>query len=136
MNNIAKFGSGLLALTLTASMAFVGAAQAADAYQPSVLVFNQKAGTGNATITYAFIPKDGFVALYAGDPQTSKTMKPIGEAALLAGDNRDLHVTLPSTAKAGEKLWAELRVGTITNLGASKPVMLNGEPVEQSFVLK
>lgn len=129
---------GLGAIALAASTTFVGAAaQAAAApYQPSVLVFNQKAPGGEATITYAYIPNDGFVALYASDPQKNPDAKAVGEAALPAGDSRDIRVKLAPAAKAGETLWAELRLGKITDWGASKPVMLDGKPVDQAFILK
>lgn len=125
-----------VALAASTAVAVVTAQAAAAPNQPSVLVFNQKAAGGEATITYAYIPKDGFVALYASDPQKSRNTKAIGEATLPAGDSREIKVKIAPTAKAGETLWAELRLGKITDWGASKPVMIDGKPVDQSFMLK
>lgn len=127
---------GAFTLAASTAVAVVTAQAAVAPYQPSVLVFNQKAAGGEATITYAYSPTDGFVALYASDPQKSPNAKAIGEAALPAGDSREIRVKLAPTAKPGETLWAELRLGKITDWAASKPVMMDGKPVDQSFVLK
>lgn len=128
---------GLSAFVLAALAAFTTCAQAADApFQPSVLVFNQKAAGGDATISYAYMPKPGFVALYATDPQSGKVGEALGQAALPAADSRDIKIKLATTVKPGETIWAELREGKITDLGASHPVLVNGKPVDQSFVLR
>jgi hypothetical protein len=75
---------------------------------PSLLVFNQKLQGDSVDVKYAYMPKDGFIVVYGSDSSGRIGNKPLGSAAIKAGDQRDVKVALTTKPKSGSKLWATL----------------------------
>jgi hypothetical protein len=107
----------LLSLAAVASMTLGGAASAATMSDPaittpgthaSVIAMNQKLKGDAVSITYAYLPSDGSLSIFSGDPAGSQNAKPIGQVSLKAGDHRDVNVQLSDSPKEGTKLWAVL----------------------------
>lgn len=90
---------------------------------------NQKLKGDAFSITYAYVPKDGTLAIFSSDPSEKMSAKPVGHIALSAGDHRDVKVTLSSSPKPGTKLWAVLEQSG----SDSAPFKDAGQPAEQSF---
>ncbi len=82
---------------------------------PSVIVWNQKVEGKTVKLTYAYLPKDGFVVIYGSDAAGKMSGQPLGNAAIPAGDHRDVKVTLTTEPKKGSKLWATLYEKTDKN---------------------
>lgn len=113
---------------------------AAAATDPSVLAFDQKAEGNKVKLTYAFLPQDGYVVIYAGDDKDKASGDPLGSAALKAGDHRDVMITLKTAPTAKTKLWATLYRDTDGD-GKHKSgtdVSLWGEklPLENQFMIQ
>jgi hypothetical protein len=114
---------------IAASLFIAGGAFAATAgTQASVIAMNQKAKNDAVSITYAYAPKDGTLAIYTSNPGKRASAKPIGEAALTTGDHRDVSVKLNGDFKSGTKLWAVVEQGK-----NGKPFKNLDGPAEQSF---
>ena len=79
---------------------------------PSILAMGQSAKGDEVTITYAYLPKDGYVAIHPSDSNGKMSEKTIGTLALKAGDYRNFSVKLNEPLKPGEKLWATLNQGS------------------------
>lgn len=94
----------------------------------SVIAMNQKAKGEGVSITYAFAPKDGTLAIFSVDPQKRTGVKPLGEAGLSPGDHRDVSVKLSPEPKSGTRLWAVIEQGK-----GGKPFRNLDGPAEQSF---
>ncbi len=104
-------------------------ALAAVGTPPSVIVLNQKAKGNAVSITYAFLPKPGELAIYASDSNGHMGKTPIGQVTLDAGDHRNVKVALSSSPKAGAKLWA-----VVEPKGGTQPFKrLSGKPAEETF---
>jgi hypothetical protein len=117
-------GAALLASALTS-----GAALAVPGIPPSVIAMNQKLEGDAVSITYAYVPKDGTLAIFSSDQSGKMSAKPVGRVALSAGDHRDIKVKLSSDLKPGTKLWAVLEKSG----SSSAPFKDAGQPAEQSF---
>ena len=96
--------------------------------QASVIAMNQKPKSDSVSITYAFAPKEGTLAIYAKDPSRGAEAKPLGEAQLTPGDHRDIGVKLADVPKSGTRLWAVIEQGK-----NGKPFTNMDGPAEQSF---
>ncbi|MBS0237335.1 MAG: hypothetical protein JSR89_02795 [Proteobacteria bacterium] len=116
------------ASAVAASFAVACNAFAAELGTPaSVLAMNQKPKGDSVSITYVFVPKDGILAVYSGDPANRSHAKLLGKAALPHGDHRNVSIKLAGEPKAGEKLWAVIE-------GTSGNAFTNADgPAEQSF---
>ncbi len=119
--------AGLAALLVAALATGAGAMGA-----PSVIAMNQKLKGGEVSITYANMPKAGYLVIHPSLASGKPSQKVLGETQLKAGDSRNIKVNLDSNVAAGTKLWAELQP-TNDARGARKPFADFGRPVEQSF---
>ena len=97
-------------------------------FHPSVTVLNQKLKKDAVSITYAFLPKDGTLAILSGDPSNKTGASVVGSVALQAGDHREVKVPLSSEPKAGTRLWAQIEQGK-----SGKPFANADERAQQRF---
>ena len=105
------------------------AALAAAGTPPSVIAMSQKLKGDSVSITYAYMPKAGTLAIYSSTKSGTMSAKPVGHVALPAGDHRDISVDLKSKPASGTKLWAVLEKS-----GSKSSVFKDqGTPAEQSF---
>ncbi len=122
-------GRTLAALALPAAMLATLGALAVIGTPPVVIAMNQKLEGDNVSIAYAFLPKDGTIAIFASDARGHLGKEPIGLVGLTAGDHYDVNVAVSPLPKSGTKLWAVLEPA-----GDPQPFMkLDGEPAEQAF---
>lgn len=75
---------------------------------PSVIALNQKLRNDQVTVTYAYLPADGFLAIYGSDKNGHLGDKPLGRIELKAGDHRNVAVKLDSAPATGSALWVSL----------------------------
>ena len=129
MTILAKLTSAT-AISAVSLLALTAAAYAAGA--PSVIAMNQKPASGQVSITYANLPKDGFLVIHSSLANGGVGDKVLGEVPLTAGDHRNIKVKLEGNPAAGTRLWAELQPGQ-GGKPLSKPFTDMGTPVEQSF---
>ena len=97
-------------------------------FLPSVTALDQKVKGDAVTITYAFLPKDGTLAILSGDPSKRSGASVVGSVDLSAGDHREVKVPLGSEPKAGTRLWAQVEQGK-----SGKPFARSDERAQQSF---
>jgi hypothetical protein len=97
-------------------------------FHPSVTVLNQKLKGDAVKITYAFLPKDGTLAIFSGDPANKASASVVGSVDLQAGDHREIKVPLTGEPKSGTQLWAMVEQGK-----SGKPFANADERAEQSF---
>lgn len=126
------FGPALIAL------ATIGLASAAEAQEfpstkvgqflPSVTVLDQKLKNDAVSVTYAYLPQAGKLAILTGDPAKKSAASIVGSIDLGAGDHREVKVPLSSEPKAGMQLWAQVEQGK-----SNKPFANSDERAEQSF---
>ena len=121
-------GAALIASLLTGGAAFAagGTTMLSGTPHASVIAFNQKAKGDAVTITYAFLPQDGTLDIYALDSSGKISAAPLGKVSLKAGDHRDVKVTLNSSPKQGMRLQA-----VIENSG--QPLKYSGDIPERTF---
>lgn len=124
-----KSAAAIAALSLAA---FATAAVAAGA--PSVIAMNQKLNGNEVLITYANIPKDGYLVIHPSQDNGRVGTEVLGEVQLPAGDHRNIKVKIDGKVATGTKLWAELQPGD-GKTGGSTAFTDFGKPVEQSFKL-
>ena len=103
-------GRALAALALPTAMLVTLGALAAIGTPPVVIAMNQKLKGDGVSITYAFQPKDGTLAIFPSDVRGHMSTEPIGLVGLAAGDHR--------TEQAGR---------------AQPFTRLDGDPAEQMF---
>lgn len=120
-------GAAIAAITTSSLITLATLASAAGV--PSVIAMNQKIKGGEVSITYANLPKAGFLALHPSLDNGKMSEKVLGQVALPAGDHRNIKVKLAGTVAAGTKLWADIQPAK----GASEPFTDAGNPAEQSF---
>ena len=120
---------------LTSVSAFATSAAAQDLpgsgvgdFLPSVTALDQKVKGDAVKITYAFLPKDGTLAILSGDPSSKSGASVVGSVGLSAGDHREVKVPLSSEPKAGTRLWAQVEQGK-----SGKPFAKSDERAQQSF---
>lgn len=118
-----------LALGAIAIMGLLGAgtALAAEAFPPSVLALNQKPKGNDVSITYAYFPQKGKLAVYRSDARGGRGRTRLGEVNIGAGDHRNVMIKLKAAPKPGTKLWAAVEQKN-GNLFKDQ-----GMPAEQSF---
>lgn len=116
----ALFGIATLSAVVVASTAFAGTGTPA-----SIIAFNQKPTNSAVTITYAYLPKDGALDIFAVGPNGMRKGKSLGNVALRAGDHRDVSVTLNAVPAKGTRLVAVIE--------KDKPVNSSGDRPERTF---
>ena len=96
---------------------------------PVVIALNQKLKGDDVSIAYAFLPKEGIIAIFGSDARGHMGKEPIGLVGLTAGDHYNVNVALSPLPKSGTKLWAVLE-----RAGGTQPfTKLDGELAEQTF---
>ena len=75
---------------------------------PSVIALNQKLKKDQVTVTYAYLPVDGYLVIYGSDKNGHRGDKPLGRIELKAGDHRNVAVKLDSAPATGSALWVSL----------------------------
>lgn len=97
-------------------------------FLPSVTALDQKVKGDAVKITYAFLPKDGTLAILSGDPSKKSGASIVGSVDLSAGDHREVKVPFSSEPKTGTRLWAQVEQGK-----SGKPFAKSDERAQQSF---
>ncbi len=116
--------AGAIAL---AALLGTGVAMARSAFPPSVLALNQKEKANDVSITYAYFPQKGTLAIYASDARGRMEKAPLAKVAVDAGDHRNLKIALSPAPKSGTKLWA------VVQHANGSPFTDHGKAAEQSF---
>lgn len=129
-----------LPLALAGGVAHAATGSAATT-EPSVMVFDQAIRDGKVSISYAHLPKNGYVVVYGASADGKPTGEPLGHVELKSGDHRDITVKLDRGPAAGSKLWASLyedRDGKAGfSRGADISLWQDGRlPLENGFVIK
>jgi len=97
-------------------------------FLPSVTALNQKLKGDAVSITYAYLPHDGRLVIFSGNPKSKGGASELGSVQLTAGDHRNFAVKLSSAPKAGTQLWA-----AVEQSKADKMFAGSDERAEQSF---
>jgi hypothetical protein len=122
-------GRTLAAVALPVTMLMTLAVLAMDT-PAEVIALNQKIKGDGVSITYAYLPKNGMLAIFASDALGHMGRAPIGRIALLVGEHSNFEVTLNPAPKSGTQLWAVLEQSTRNREPFKK---FDGQPVEESF---
>lgn len=117
-------GSALAAILVSGGVAVAAPMTAGTA--ASVIAMNQKIKGNAVSITYAYMPKDGTLDIYAVDPNGKLGVKPLGQVSLTAGDHRDIRVGLSSIPKEGSSLRAVIEE-------SGQRLKMSGNTPERSF---
>lgn len=109
--------------------------------EPSVMVFDQTIRDGKVSISYAHLPKSGYVVVYGSSPDGKPSGEPLGHVELKSGDHRDIAIKLDSLPAARTKLWVSLYEDRDGKAGFDKgndvALWQGGKlPLENSFVIK
>ena len=117
------------------------ATASAQTTEPSVMVFDQTIRDGKVSISYAYLPKNGYVVVYGASADGKSSGEPLGHTELKSGDHRNISVKLDRVPAAGTKLWASLyedRDGKAGFVKGSDVSLWQGgtPPLENSFVIK
>ena len=126
--------AGAFLLSSVPNVAFAQANQPQT--PPSVIAMRQKPKDyANVTITYAYVPKQGYIAIHPSGRSGKMMSKVLGTKDLAPGPHRNFTVKLNTPVKPGEKLWATLDQGTFTpgQNTAKAFVRPSGRNVWQSF---
>jgi hypothetical protein len=115
--------SGLLLATLLASGAALAATKGTHA---SIIAMSQKLKNDAVSITYAYLPKDGSLAVYPVGSSGKMEKTAAGTVKLTAGDHRDVSVSLSPAPKAGEKFEAVI-------LQSGQPLKYSSDAAERTF---
>jgi hypothetical protein len=123
------FKSTALTAGAIASLALLaaGTAMAAAVYPPSVTALNQKEKKNGVSITYAYFPRKGTLAIYGSNARGQVGKTRLGQVAIDAGDHRNVKIALSQSPKRGTKLWA------VVQQKNGSPFRNQGTPAEQSF---
>lgn len=129
-----------LPLAVAGGVAHAATGSAANT-EPSVMVFDQTIRDGKVSISYAHLPKNGYVVVYGTSADGKPSGEPLGHVELKSGDHRDITVRLDRVPAAGTKLWASLYEDRDGKAGFSRgndiSVWQGGKlPSENSFVIK
>jgi hypothetical protein len=125
----------IVAVVLAAAVGSPAVAIAATGTAPSIIAMEQNAKGGEVSITYAYLPKDGFLVVHPSDKRGKMSSVVLGQRKLSAGDHRNVNVKLSGTVKSGEKLWAELQQKPFAS-GTKRPFEDHGMPIEESFLIR
>ncbi len=143
MSVLGKYAAAAaIALPLAVTGGLANAATgSASTTEPSVMVFDQTIRDGKVSISYAYLPKNGYVVVYGASTDGKPSGEPFGHVDLKSGDHRDITIKLDRVPAAGTKLWASLyedRDGkTGFSRGADVSLWQGGKlPLENSFVVR
>jgi hypothetical protein len=109
-NATSSIVAGGLALLMTPALATTAFADTRNhaLVDPTVTIFNQKAQGQTVSVSYAHLPKPGYIVIYGSDASGKPTGDPLGSIALKAGDHRDFKVELKAAPAPETKLWAAM----------------------------
>lgn len=80
-----------------------------DVTDPSLIVFDQQAGSNAVTFSYVYLPHDGYVAVYGSDGEgNAATDEVLGYVPLESGDHRNITVEIDQELESGQTFWASL----------------------------
>lgn len=134
---LATLGSALPA----AAVLLIATGALANSPRPSVIVLDQPVKNKAIDITYANLPRDGFVVVLGSDAHGKPMLtSQIGVAELKAGDHRNIKVMLTGATRPGEKLWVSLyddadgKPGF--NVKADRAYWTGKLPAQNAFVVK
>lgn len=82
-----------------------------DVTDPSVIVFDQRAGSNAVTLSYAYLPDNGYVAIYGTDDDGKPTGEVLGYTPLEAGSHMNVAVEIGQELESGQTFWASLYKG-------------------------
>ena len=109
---------------------------------PSVMAFNQSAGSKSIVVDYAYLPENGYVAVYKSDEAGKPTGEPIGYTQAKQGDHRQFEIELKEAPAKGDRLWVALykdadQDPSFKPGAGDKPVWSKSDlPAENMFELK
>ena len=135
MSRLFRYAPGAAAAALSSLFVVSAAAAAATTSLPSVIAMNQKPKGGEVSITYANLPKDGYLVIHPSLKNGKPNEQVLGQISLAAGDHRHVKVKLEGKTVPGEKLWAELQQKPGAQ-GATQPFTDSGAPARQSFMIQ
>lgn len=115
-------GATLFATLLASSAAFA----ASDTPAASIIAMSQKPKSSAVSITYAFLPKEGSLDIYAVTPSGKREGKALGNVSLKAGDHRDVAVKLAPMPEKGARLVAVIEQ-------SGQPLKQSGDRPERTF---
>lgn len=79
-----------------------------DVTDPSVIVFDQRAGSSTVSLSYAYLPDNGYVAIYGTDDEGKPTGDVLGYTPLEAGNHMNVTVEIDQELESGQTFWASL----------------------------
>ncbi len=109
---------------------------------PSVFAFDQGLSDDKVVVQYAYLPVNGYVAIYAAEDNGKAKGEPLGFAKIYAGAHSMLKVNLKKKPEAGQTLWLALYKDTDGDPSfkpgdGDKAVWAKAElPAENRFVVK
>lgn len=110
---------------------------ASDEFDPSVIVFDQKAGDKEVRFSFIRLPHDGYVAIYGSDDEGRVTGDVLGYVPLEAGYHHNVTVGLDQELESGSTMWASLYRDDDGDKKLDKsedsPFWPNGKPLENRF---
>lgn len=98
--------AAVAAVAVVASSAL--AATTAPPTDPSVLVFDQPLSGEQVNVSYAYLPRDGYIVIYGADTTGKPVGDPLGSATAKAGSHVNVKVKLDKPPTAGSKMWVSL----------------------------
>lgn len=115
-----------VASVLAAGTALAATNTTSGTPDPSIIAMNQKMKGDSVTITYAFLPGDGTLDIYAVNSSGKIDAKPLGTVDLKAGDHRNVKVNLSAPPREGTRLEAVFDT-------SGQPIKNSGDVPERTF---
>lgn len=139
-----KLGAAALMMAPFVAMHALAAPQApgvpdveSDVIDPSLIVFDQKAGGKEVRFSFVRLPHDGYVAIYGSDDEGNVTGDVLGYVPLEAGDHQNVTVEIDQELESGMTLWASLYRDDDGDRKLDKsgdsPFWPDGKPLENKF---
>lgn len=144
MKHRLRLGAAALVMAPFVAMQAIAAPQvpgvpdvAGDVTDPSLIVFDQRAGGNEVRFSYVYLPHDGYVAIYGSDDEGNVTGDVLGYVPLEAGDHQNVTVEIDQELESGMTLWASLYRDDDGDRKLDKredsPFWPNGKPLENRF---
>ena len=125
--------------SLLFAASLVGFAGAALAATDAISAKDQKVANKSVTAASVAASKAGYLVVHEADATGTKAGKILGNAAVKAGESKDVAVALTSDVKAGSKLILMLHEesdGDAKFDDKDKPVMTDGKVVMQAITVQ
>lgn len=124
---------------LLVTVSLVGFASAAMAATDAISAKDQKIANKSVIAASVSASKAGYLVVHEADTTGTKPGKIVGNAAVKAGENKDVAVELTSDVNAGSKLILMLHEESDTDAkfdDKDKPVMTDGKMVMQAITIQ